>query len=267
MPRQTVPWFIPVLLAIGVAGALWYYRMQVSPPQTVEYPVAAPTAEQRQAPPGPMHPIPSAAGEAVERPSLTPLPALHESDAYFKLELVNIFGRSIEERLVESGMIEKIVATVDNLPRERVATRIRPVTELEDQFLVDGQDASGEFSVSAGNSERYDELVSMLVAANLGDAIDLYRRFYPLFQSAYVELGYPNGYFNDRLVEVIDHLLLTPDVAGPIELVRPHVLYEFRDPALEALSGGQKLLLRLGDDHRSIVKKRLRELRDLLTNM
>jgi len=28
----------------------------------------------------------------------------------------------------------------------------------------------------------------------------VYTRFYPLLQQAYRELGYPKGYFNDRLV-------------------------------------------------------------------
>ena len=43
----------------------------------------------------------------------------------------------------------------------------------------------------------------------------LYLHFYPLFQQAYQSLGYPNGYFNDRLVATIDNLLAAPDVSGP----------------------------------------------------
>jgi hypothetical protein len=88
-----------------------------------------------------------------------------------------------------------------------------------------------------------------------------------LFQDAYVALGYPDGYFNDRLVEVIDHLLETPEVNDPIELVRPHVLYEYSDPNLEALSSGQKLLLRMGSDNAARIKGTLRELRVLVTAM
>ena len=72
---------------------------------------------------------------------------------------------------------------------------------------------------------------------------------------------------NDRLVEVIDDLLATPDIEDPVRLVRPHVLYEFADPELEALSSGQKLLLRIGSEHRSHVKERLREFRNIVTRM
>ena len=88
-----------------------------------------------------------------------------------------------------------------------------------------------------------------------------------MFQRAYVDLGHPQGYFNDRLVEVIDHLLETPEVDGPVMLVRPHVLYEFQDPALEALSSGQKLMLRMGSGNAGIVKTSLQELRTLITAM
>ena len=78
----------------------------------------------------------------------------------------------------------------------------------------------------------------------------LYFHFYPLFQQAYQSLGYPNGYFNDRLVVTIDNLLATPDVNGPISLVRPNVMYQYADPKLEKLSAGQKLLVRMGPAQR-----------------
>ncbi|MCH8059896.1 MAG: DUF3014 domain-containing protein, partial [Proteobacteria bacterium] len=50
-------------------------------------------------------------------------------------------------------------------------------------------------------------------------------------------------------------------VEAPIRLVRPHVLYEFSDPELEALSSGQKLLLRMGRDHAAQVQQTLRQIR------
>jgi hypothetical protein len=84
--------------------------------------------------------------------------------------------------------------------------------------------------------------------------VQAYVRYYPLFQKAYQELGYPNGYFNDRLVEVIDHLLAAPDVPAPIALAQPKVLYEFADPALESRSAGQKILMRMGPVNEARVK-------------
>jgi len=51
---------------------------------------------------------------------------------------------------------------------------------------------------------------------------------------------------------------------GPIRLVRPHVLYEFADADLAALSSGQKLLLRMGRDHTATIKRVLSDLRALI---
>ena len=94
--------------------------------------------------------------------------------------------------------------------------------------------------------------------------VAFYRRHYALFQEAYVRLGYPNGYFNDRLIEVIDHLLAAPEPKGPLRLKQPKVLYEFADPELESLSAGQKMMLRIGAENRAKVKARLSELRAAL---
>jgi hypothetical protein len=94
--------------------------------------------------------------------------------------------------------------------------------------------------------------------------VELYKRFYPLFQEAYIDLGYPQRYFNDRVIEVIDHLVETPEIEETIVLIRPHVLYEFADPNLEKLSSGQKILIRMGNENALKAKKFLGELRTLL---
>jgi hypothetical protein len=80
-------------------------------------------------------------------------------------------------------------------------------------------------------------------------------------QQAFAQLGYPDGYFNDRVIAVIDHLLATPEPEEPVRLLQPHVLYEFADPELEALSGGQKLLIRMGPDHAARIKTVLQNFR------
>lgn len=102
-------------------------------------------------------------------------------------------------------------------------------------------------------------------SADPKQVVAAYVRLYPLFQQAYRELGYPAGYFNDRLVEVIDHLLAAPEVSGPIRLVQPRVLYQFEDPKLEALSAGEKLLIRMGSENAAKVKGTLRAIRQALT--
>ena len=84
-------------------------------------------------------------------------------------------------------------------------------------------------------------------------------------QEQYRLLGYPTGHFNDRVVEAIDDLLLTPAARDPIALVQPKVLYEYADPDLEGLSAGQKTLLRMGSEPAARIQAKLREIRRELT--
>ena len=114
------------------------------------------------------------------------------------------------------------------------------------------------------NFKRYDFLINLLSQSNFREMVELYKRFYPLFQEAYIDLGYPQRYFNDRVIEVIDHLVETPEIEETIVLIRPHVLYEFADPNLEKLSSGQKILIRMGNENALKAKKFLGELRKLL---
>ena len=166
--------------------------------------------------------------------------------------------------MVREAVIDRLVASVDSLTRSKLPEQIRPVGGLQASFKADpGSDDTlvlGETSYA-----RYDALVAQIYYADIDTAYDTYRRFYPLFQKAYEQLGYPNAYFNDRLVEVIDHLLATPVPADPIVLVRPNVLYEFADPGLEALSSGQKLVLRMGPDNSAQLKSLLEKFRARLT--
>jgi Protein of unknown function (DUF3014) len=265
MRKETFQWLIPALLAVGVAAALWFFWGQggQEPIETEEpaAPAADTTEEAEEQPEGPPeHPLETPA-EAASKPGLRPLPPLEESDDYFKLELSGLFGEALDSQLADSGVIERIVATVDNLPRQKIAERIKPMAGASGRFKVQSGDGEGKFVVDPDNYQRYDALVGMVANADPAELEELYRRFYPLFQKAYVDLGYPQGYFNDRVIEVIDHLLETPEIEGPVELVRPHVLYEYADPALEELSPGQKLLLRIGNEHAATIKEKLREFR------
>lgn len=267
MENRRAEWLIPAILALGAGAALWYYWAQANRPAPQAVVAPEPPVEEPAAPAGPAHPVPDTQPTVADEPPLVPLPPLERSDEYFKLSLGELFGNALNELLGESRLIERIVATVDNLPRDRVSERIRPINRIDGAFVVDSQGDDDEFTIASENYARYDLVVGLLTRADLNAVADTYRRYYPLFQKAYVDLGYPDGYFNDRLVDVIDHLLATPDVDEPVALVRPNVLYEFADPELESLSSGQKLLLRMGSEHRSRIKQRLREFRDIVTQM
>jgi hypothetical protein len=254
-----------IVLGAALAGALWFFKDEIFPsadaPPVVQ---TAPAIEQTPEQVGPIHPISSLGSASSLDGELVELPPLDDSDSYFLLALVDSFGPDIGNVLVNEALIDKFVATVDNLTRSHVAEILRPVDRLPGVFSVESDSGDAQLYLNPENYARYDALVNLITKANLETVAAMYRRFYPLFQESYVRLGYPNGYFNDRVVEVIDHLLLTPDPDQPIGLVRPHVLYEFADADLQARSSGQKLLLRMGSDHAARIKQVLRELRLLI---
>lgn len=250
-----------ITLLVGLAFAGWYFRDYLLPqPPAPEQPLPVPAAT-TEAPvaAGPEHPIIPLPAPA--QGELVPLPPLDDSDSYFLLALNAMLGADLGELLAKEALIDKFVATVDNLPRGHVAEKIRPVGRLGAAFRADAGTSNDIWYLSADNYARYDPLVRQLASADIEALVDTYRRFYPLFQESYERLGYPDAYFNDRVVEVIDHLLATPAPEGAVRLVRPHVLYEYADPNLEALSSGQKLLLRMGNEHAQTIKESLREIR------
>jgi len=242
-------WAIPVVVVIAGAAALYYGRKHKQEP-VVEQVQPAPVAPATEAPP--THQLQPDAGNAQS------LPGLNDSDAPLNDSLSGVFGHSLDSFLAPKDLVRHIVVTVDNLPRKKTAVQLWPVQGTGGKLGVSGTD---EVTLSADNFARYEPIMKMLKNADTKRVVAVYQHFYPLFQQAYVELGYPDGYFNKRLIEVIDHLLATPETAGPIKLVQPGVFYQFADPTLEERSAGQKLLIRMGNDNAAAIKLKLRELR------
>ncbi|MGI9237072.1 MAG: DUF3014 domain-containing protein [Woeseiaceae bacterium] len=256
---------VPILLVLIAAAASWYFRHDLLPkPEESAATVIESTPVESPVDTSPRHPVVSYEPEETDQVDLVPLPELDDSDGYFLLAIVEVLGTAIEPLLFKDAVIDRFVATIDNLPRDHVAEKIRPVGRLSESFVVDSNGNDGPVYLSSENYRRYDDLVRQIASADVDAIADTYRRFYPLLQESYERLGYPNAYFNDRVIDVIDHLLATPDTDAPIRLVRPHVLYRYADPELEALSSGQKLLLRMGSEHAAETKRMLRELREQL---
>lgn len=188
------------------------------------------------------------------------LPGLDDSDAtVFDALAERLASGSVAGLLADQSVVRKIVVTVDNLPRDTVSMKIRAVEATPGRFIVAGDD--DDLTLDADNYARYVNFLARLEATDPVATVDLYVGFYPLFQQAYEELGYPGRQFHTRVVEVIDHLLAAPDVEGPVRLERPHVLYRYADPELEARSAGQKVLMRMGDENSARAKAWLRRVR------
>ena len=180
--------------------------------------------------------------------------------------LEKFLGNKLEELFITTGLVRNFVVTVDNMTGRKLPQRFSFTKRPEGKFAVIKEPNEDKF-LDPINYQRYASVIKLFATVDLQQLVSVYVRYYHLFQSAYEELGYPGRYFNDRLVEVIDHLLATPKVTGRIALLQPKVYYQFANPDLEALSAGQKILIRIGPANADVVKLRLTELRQLLTNL
>ena len=248
---------IPALAAILLFGsaAAWYWWPHLAPTPAPPPPVSAPPVADLA--PAIANPMPATDANAAA------VPVLAESDQPFAKELEGIPGAgAVAKYLQPENLIRHIVATVDNLPRHRLAVDLLPLHRTAGVFTISGTE--DQATLDAHNARRYAPLVAILGSLDMHAVNGLYQHYYPLFQRAYQDLGYPQGYFNDRLVAAIDNLLATPKQTGPVALVRPKVYWEYADPELEARSAGQKLMLRIGADNAAGVERKLRELRALV---
>lgn len=258
-----------VVVAAGLlAGGWMLWRARPAAAPAAE-PVAQAPAPAPAAPPASepaiRHPVQAAEMESVDAAAVT-------LDA---AALAEVLGRAVVLQFLQTdGFATRVVATVDNLTRPHAAPRLWPVNPTAGRFTTEPDPNGGE-RIAAANAQRYAAFVRFVEGIDSQRAATLYFRHYKLFQQAYVELGYPRGYFNDRLIDVIDHLLATPavpatpavrlvEVKGSVPSARPWTHYEFVDPGLEAMSAGQKLLVRLGPDGAQRLKAKLAEFRRLV---
>lgn len=263
-----------VLIALALGGGYywWLSRKPAVPPVSTAVTEPAPVA-QAPAPVAPaasepaiQHPIEAPAATTAEAPR-----TLDQSDGIVMQALSALLGSKPGASMVRrDDFVRRAVATLDNLGRAHAAPRLWPVNPMAGKFSV--EQADGKEVISQANSVRYSAFVAFAESLDSARAAALYKQNYPLFQTAYKELGYPRGYFNDRMVAVIDQLLATPEPAGPLAVkltevkgevasTQPWTRYEFADPQLEALPAGSKALLRMGPENARKLKAKLREFR------
>jgi hypothetical protein len=273
------------LLVIVLAAAAYYYfriyseqnqALQIPPPVIAEAVKPTPEPEPelirepvREETMPPPEPEPS--------PPPEPLPLLAESDTMARQSLSELVGESgVIQYFVTEDMISRFVASVDALTSRQVPDQIQVILGPGGVFEVTSNDqpeneiknAEGDsipqFLMDPVNHQRYTRQVEMFEAVDADELVVNYQKMSPLFKQAWAELGYSDDGFDQRLLEVIDSLLDTPDVRTPIHLIKPEAFYLFADPRLEGLPAGQKLMLRMGHDNAIRVKAKLREIRNLL---
>lgn len=265
---------VGALAGIAAVGYLLVKDQVSSPPKLPQLPT-----QEVVAPPG------VAAQKVVDKPVYDepapvpvpePLPDLNQSDAAVlaALKALNISG--LVEMIIPEEILRKFVRAVDAAEDGKIVTEYRPIASPQGAFAADSfnvkvsggevgevQDVE-QFRVSPKNYLRYTLFVQVVSSLDSDTAAALYKRYYPLLNKAYQELGMNKGNFHSVMIRAIDQALSAPEANGDLLLVRPKVYYEFSDPVLEGTSQVHKLMLRMGSDNEARLKASLKNIRTRL---
>ena len=264
-----------IVLAAGIivilAGLMFFSSSQETPAgRDVALP-SLPTVTAPPPDPVPLAPEPAPLpvdSEPDSDPDPVPvivLPALNDSDAFVR-EQVEVLSRdgALAWLLATNELLRKFTVMLENaasgeLPRDQVAF-LAP----RESFSVVVQD--GLTYVNPTSYDRFDRVAGVFTSLDASQALAFIRLVEPLLIDAYAEIGVRDVDVEVRLSDAVDLLLATPTPPASIELTQPSVMYQFADPALEALAPTQKLLLRMGPENGALVRAKLEEVRALLAD-
>lgn len=274
-----------VVLVLGLIAFYWFEvhdpgvstEAETATETPLQVPVTAKPVQEPEVPPMVVEDkLPAVTTELEE----LPLPPLNESDGYARQNLAGAVGEAAAmQYFVDDSLVARAVASIDALSSRQVPGNIRAIHGPTESFvavadpsppavILDEQgDPMPQYLSDPANQGRYTAYVEMLETLDAESFAVLYSRNYPLFQQAWRELGYVDVDFNDRLEEVIEELLATPEVEEPYRLVKPEAVYLFADEELESLTAGQKILLRMGNENAERVKSSLLEIQKALREM
>jgi hypothetical protein len=256
------------LIALGVV--LW--RTMEGPatePAPATVPVAEVAAEVDPLPSAAdIPPRPAAVTTVVLEPSADPavaLPALADSDALVREQLAAA-GASppLDRLLLQQNLIQQGAALIDGFSRGLVLRKLLPIDPPAEAFSVLEQD--GQVLMNPAGYARFDALVAAFTALDTAVLVDTFHTLRPLYEEAFGQLGLNPDEFDNAVIRMLDRILATPEIDGPIALTRKSVLYRYADPQLEELVPLQKQLLRMGPENIRRIKLQARVLREGLLN-
>jgi hypothetical protein len=227
-------WIAVGLLGVVAGGLLTFWWMSRS--QTT--PAAAPSATAPE--------IAASSGRPARQP--LNLPNLNDSDAFIR-DLVSTLSNhpTLARLLATPSLVRATTAGVIQIGDGRTPVEwlnvLRPATRLQ----ILGSDSG---PVSPVSHARWNQVAAAVSSVSPADAAQLYVNVKPLIDEAYIELGQPDGDFDQAILRAVRVLKDTPMPEIAPELVRRPGYFDYEDPALKELKPVQKQLLLLGPDNR-----------------
>ena len=266
---SSVPWGIISGIIIVVIAILWFTLAEDKAKPVIELPVVeevieAPLPEPEIIEPEEIdEPITEDVieEEIVEPESL--LPTLAESDAWLEEKLPTITWRKeLLKLVIDDDMIRRFVVFTDNFSQGILAYEHSPLIKPTASFSGREINEDGQVVIKwdETSSRRFSLYVDLLRSVDSETLVSWYFELKPLVDEAYQELGYPEENFTDILQDAITKVLDMEIPKERIELVRPSVMYQYKNEEIEKLDDAEKLMLRLGKENLLVIKSVLLEI-------
>jgi hypothetical protein len=124
----------------------------------------------------------------------------------------------------------------------------------------------GKIWLNAGNYERYDQTIKVILSLDIKLLAKMFHFSRPLLETAFSELGYTPRQMDGIILRALDQILETPVIYEPIPLTRDSVTYKFEQPEIESLKPIQKQLIRSGPTNTEKIKNKAALLKKFLLN-
>jgi hypothetical protein len=268
--KQTSWGIIAVIIAIVLAAIVWLYVSSTEKEVIIE--VAPPPIVKVEVEPEPVvEPeiiVPELEPEPVVIIEPEPvLPNLDESDAWIHEKLPSFTWRKeLLKLVINQDMIRRFVVFTDNFAQGNLAYEHSPLIKPSTKFLATEikNGASNNWKWDESATRRFTLYVDLLRSFDSETLVQWYFEMKPLIDQAYGELGYPDDNFTDVLHDAITKVLDMEIPKESLDLVRPSVMFRYKDAKVEALDEADKLLLRLGKENLLVIKSVLLEINERL---
>ena len=261
------------IIAVVIIGAVvWLYPSQEEQPIVIEpviEEVTLPVQEPEVIEAAPIE-VPDTVEvieEVAEEPIAPALPTLEESDAWLQEKLPTITWRKeLLKLVIDEDMIRRLVVFTDNFAQGVIAYEHSPLVKPATSFSA--QKVSNEQSTllwDETSARRFSLYVDLLRSVDSDTLVSWYFELKPLIDQAYQELGYPDEDFTDVMQDAITKVLDLEIPKDRLELIRPSVMYQFKNEEIEKRDDVDKLLLRLGKENLLVIKSVLLEMNEKIS--
>ena len=206
--------------------------------------------------PEPPPPVEAVQPQPLPEDPPPPLPALADSDdevraAFSAYDLPTPW-------LARAGLLQRATTLLVNLGTGTLPRRQLAFLAPAEPFKVTKE---GErFFMDPAGYARYTPLMDTLERVPPEQLGALLRRYEPLLAEALGQLGERDSVAR-FVTRAADEILARRPVSGRIELVRPNVLFQYANPALEEASELDKQLLRVGPENLARLQRYVQRVR------